>query len=102
MSSADIIIYGASDDLVEFEGAIRDEFDAYGPWVGQLTSPDGESLIIRAEFGAPAAATDWKLSIENTATYPAWPIRFGERPGCEGDPAIIITAPTGTTIKEIK
>lgn len=101
MSNADIIIYGASDDLVEFEGAIRDEFDAYGPWVGKLTSPDGESLTIHAEYGKRGAEADWTLSIENTATYPAWPIRFGERPDREGDPAIIITAPIGTTIKEI-
>lgn len=96
---AEVTIYGVSDDLVEFEGAISEEFGAYGPWAGTLTSPDGDQLTIRAEYGV-SAVTEWLLSIENTGTYPAWPIRFGERPDREGDPAIIIDIPAGTTIKE--
>lgn len=97
---SELTIYGASDDLVELEGAISEEFDAYGPWSGTLTSPDGEQLTIRAEYGRAGAPAEWTLSIENTDTYPTWPIRFGERPDREGDPAIIIDIPAGTTIKE--
>ena len=92
-----ITIYGASDDLVEVEGDIRDEFDCLKGWAGRLIAPDGDSLIIRAEY-LGRGETDWLLSIENTGTYPAWPIRFGERPDRQGDPALIIDAPAGTVL----
>ena len=97
----EITFYGASDDLVEFKGAVREEFDAYGPWRGELVSPNGDSLLLTAEFGKTGSAADWTLGVENSGTWPGWPIRFTERPYCEGDPAIIIDAPEGTTIKEV-
>jgi hypothetical protein len=97
---AEITIYGASDDLVEVEGYIRDEFEAYKPWKGTLIAPNGDRLIIRAEFSKAGAEADWTLSIENTGTYPSWPIKFGERPDREGDPAIIIDVPEGTIFKK--
>ena len=31
----------------------------------------------------------------------AWPIRFHERPGYEGDPAVTIDAPDGTTVEAV-
>lgn len=37
-----VIVYGASDDLMEFEGAITDEFGAYE---GTTVRVDGEGLI---------------------------------------------------------
>jgi len=101
MSTTTVTIYGASDDLIEVYGEIEgaDEFGVYrSEWVGTLTSPDGESLIVRGEYGKPGARGEWTLSIENTESYPAWPIRFSERPGREGDPALIIEVPTGTVL----
>lgn len=97
---AEIIFYGASDDLVEFEGGVKEEFSAYGAWRGRLVAPNGDSLFLNAEFSKAGSESDWTLWVENSGTYPDWPIRFGERPGCEGDPAIIITAPEGTTVEE--
>lgn len=95
-----VTIYGASDDLVEVEGDIEgaDEFNAYGAWSGTLESPAGDSLIVRAEFCKPGATCDWTVSVENTETYPAWPIMFSERPDREGDPALIIEVPVGTIL----
>ena len=100
---AEITFYGASDDLVEFEGAIQEEFGAYDarPWRGKLTSPDGDSLILTAEFDRPRSLADWTLGIENSGTWPSWPIRFTERPDREGDPVIVIDAPEGTKIEEV-
>lgn len=95
-----VLIYGASDDLVEVEGDIEgaDEFNVYGPWEGRLVGPDGEALIVRAEYGKRGVEAEWLLSVENTATYPAWPVTFGERPDCEGDPAITVDVPDGTRL----
>lgn len=103
MSGTQVLtIYGASDDLIEFEGAISEEFNAYGPWHGVLVDPKhGDSLIIRAEFGKASSDSEWTLSVENTDRPCEWPIRFGKRPDREEDPAIHITVPAGTTIEEL-
>ena len=100
--SKTVTIYGASDDLLEVYGDIAgaDEYGAYGgPVMGTLTSPDGDSLIVRAEYCKPGAPGEWTLSIENTDTFPDWPIKFGERPNRDGDPALIIEVPEGTVFK---
>ncbi len=39
-----VVVYGASDDLMEFEGAIRDEFDCYN---GGIALVDGQGLLDR-------------------------------------------------------
>lgn len=97
---AEVTFYGASDDLVEFEGAISEEFNTYSRWQGRLVSPSGESLILSAEFSKPGSDSDWTLTVENSADSPSWPIRFGERPDRDDDPAIIIDVPEGTIVKE--
>lgn len=92
-----LIIYGASDDLVEVEGDITDEFDVYERTEFVVESPDGSALSVFADFGS----REWEISVSafSGGTYPAWPIQFMERPGYEGDPAVVIDAPVGTTIR---
>lgn len=101
---SEITIYGASDDLVEVEGAVREEYtlDMEGTRL-RLTAPDGESLDVWAKFGAFGShyTLDWVLTVEAATSYPSWPIRFHERPGYEGDPAVTIDAPAGTTVSEV-
>ncbi|MBW1639263.1 hypothetical protein G3H63_09290 [Microbacterium resistens] len=96
-----LTIYGASDDLVEVEGEFREEFDAGRGWRGRVIAPDGDSLIVTAEYSKPHAFAEWTLGIENSGTWPSWPIRFIERPDREGDPAIEIDVPAGTVVEEI-
>jgi len=98
--TVEVTIYGASDDLVEVEGKIQGagEYDAGGGWVGALTDPDGESLVIRVEYSKPGARAEWTIAVENTESYPGWPIRFTERPGYEGDPALVVVVPAGTVL----
>jgi hypothetical protein len=97
-----LTIYGASDDLVEVTGEYDDEFGAYNGWRGKVIAPNGDSLMVIAEFGKAGSDADWTLSIENTGTWPTWPIRFGERPDRGGDPAIIIDVPAGTVVREVE
>lgn len=97
---SELTIYGASDDVVVFDGAITAERDACSSWSGDLVAPNGDSLTIRAEFSKPGSAADWTLEVQNTGTWPSWPIRFANRPDREGDPALIIDVPDGTIIKE--
>lgn len=95
----DITIYGASDDLVVVNGAVRGEYtlgDSYTRL--RLTSPDGGSLDVVLCFDGVISTLDWTISVEAVDSYPSWPIRFHECPIYEGDPAVTITAPEGTTI----
>ena len=97
-----ITIYGASDDLVEVEGAIREEYTLGDPCTRlRATAPDGDSLDIVLRFDGQVGSLDWSIGVEAVNAYPSWPIRFHERPGYEGDPAVTIDAPAGTTVQQV-
>jgi hypothetical protein len=40
-----VVVFGQSDDLVEFRGAIRDEVDCYAPENGQVIYFDGLNIL---------------------------------------------------------
>lgn len=111
-TTAPITIYGASDDLVEVEGAVRDEYDLgseYSPNTTRLRleSPDGATLDVVLAFCVDDGITggprlDWTIALEARDAYPSWPIHLHERPNYEGDPAVTIDAPAGTTVSEIR
>lgn len=98
-------IYGASDDLLELEGYIRDEYDVYGPVTLVLTAPNGAHIGIVADF-CPVAdpmadhGDGWVLTVHHGD--PAWtyPVRFTARPDRTSDPAIELDVPEGTTIEQ--
>lgn len=100
-----VLIYGASDDLVEVEGDIvgADEFDVYGPWEADLVhvNEDGDesSLRISAEYGSGPGNLEWNISVSAVNSYPAWPVTFGERPDREGDPSVTIEVPEGSFLR---
>jgi hypothetical protein len=95
-------IYGASDDLVEVEGEFSEEFSAYGPWEGRVLAPNGDALTVFAEFSASGSyRADWTIGVQNTGTWPAWPMYFAGRPDREGDPALVIDVPVGTIVEEV-
>ena len=97
-----ITIYGASDDLIEVEGAIREEYALDDPFTRlRLVAPDLESLDVVLWFDGEVGDLDWSIGVEAVNAYPSWPIRFHERPGYEGDPAVTIDAPDGTTVLEV-
>lgn len=94
-------IYGASDDLVEFEGAFNEEYNTdMGEFL--ITSPDGQSLVVDVMFGTRIAhASDWVISVRTTGTFPSWQLNFGEREDEGIDPALFIEVPEGTTVEQI-
>ena len=94
---AEIIIYGASDDLIEIGGAISEEFDIYERTTLILAAPNGDELAVILEYGPH----EWEINVRATSgdgKSPSWPIRFGDRPDREGDPAVFIDAPAGTSL----
>ena len=94
-----ITIYGASDDLVEVEGEFEEEFSAHGRWRGLVVAPNGQELVLTAEY-SKTGEDFWTLGVETSTTWPAWGIQFAEAPHV-GDPAIIIDVPAGTIVDEI-
>lgn len=99
-----LTIYGASDDLIEVKGDVREEFylSEHGTRL-RLTAPDGASLDVLVDFGTTRvwAGLDWTITVEAINGYPSWPIHFHEGPGHEGDPAVTIDAPPGTTVENL-
>lgn len=99
-----LTVYGASDDLVEVEGYIEDEFEAYGPTTLIVTAPDGARIAITAEFDGPGPMRDvgdgWVLSIHHADPEWTYPVRLGVRRDRDSDPAIVLSVPTGTTVRE--
>lgn len=101
----EIIIYGASDDLLEVEGAFDEEFGAYGGATVVVEAPSGERLWVRAVFDEGplrGIGEGWVLSVlhANPDRRWQWPIRLGARLGRPEDPALIIECPDGTTVRE--
>lgn len=99
-----VLIYGASDDLVEFEvleGDGRNEeyyLSASGKGTYVVEDDQGRSMIIYAQYGK----NGWELHLSNNPEAGAdgekgyadeWDVKFMRRPdGSEPDPAIMITA----------
>lgn len=102
-NTTDILIYGASDDLVEVEGTIEgaDEYDACD-LTGELRLGD-DALTIRVAYGASdlPRGMEWQIVVSAITSYPEWDICFTERPGMEGDPAVRITVPVGTVFRPL-
>ncbi|WP_019204545.1 hypothetical protein [Tsukamurella sp. 1534] len=109
-----LILYGASDDLLEVEGHVEDEFAAYGGCTVVVEAPTGERVWIRAVFdddqdlrgiNSAESESEWVLSVLHTdvLTVWPWPIRFiarhDERHDLD-DPAVVIECPVGTTVRE--
>ena len=93
-----ITIYGASDDCIELRGDIYDERYTNEGNVVRLTSPGGEQMDVRIEYGPRA----WDIRVDHSTGDLAadWPVRLTHRDdGTDhsDDPAIVIDTPNGTT-----
>ena len=99
MTTTDVTIYGASDDLVEFKSPDRSIYgEAYlhgsGDSTVRLIAPDGQTLTIIVGFGT--FAEEWGIRIDVDAATPEWPVLPGRRPDRGDDPAVTVTVPAGT------
>lgn len=95
-----LIFYGASDDLLEMEGDIQDEFEAYNGTTVKLTATDGE-MLVTAHYGGHAPV--WSIGVapaDEDRPIPAWPMQY--RLAENGySTALIIQCPDDVTVEKI-
>lgn len=72
----ELTFYGASDDLLECEGAIREEIGCYNkPGIYHLKSAEGELQVV----GYYLDSGMWSVGISQIAEdtpLPAWPVTY--------------------------
>ncbi|SHT53840.1 Uncharacterised protein [Mycobacteroides abscessus subsp. abscessus] len=99
---AELKFYGASDDLVEFEGVIREEFDVYKPALFLLTITDGDD---QAQFELSAKFwADWELSVGAKSHWSNIDVdvKFTAREDYDSDPMVVFDIPDGASVKVVR
>lgn len=96
-----ITIYGASDDLIEVDGDIREEFsEPCGSWTAVIASADGrEAIRVSAEY----IGSTWQLGAgpaSEEQPMPGWPVRVrqGTAAECSYSAVLEIDAPAGAHV----
>ena len=97
----DLLFYGASDDCVEFEGAIHDEFYTRpdGTWTGTLQDTDGGTAQLRATW-CVENPDGWHLEVTDHYGDCPWPITKAARDDRPEDPMLVLTVPDGIVVDE--
>ena len=92
-------IYGASDDLVEFHGAIDGEMPLGSGDRSKVTlrAPDGTKMRLTVEFCGSGNRDGWDVAVEENPG--GWPFERFESHGNEPDWGLRVDAPEGTTAK---
>lgn len=94
-----IKVYGASDDLVEIEGDVRDEIGSTGG--GQVIIGDEAGGIrIVAKYAVAKGIGVWRLGVEpiDEDVPVPWPVRV-EQTERGYSLAVIVDCPPGTPVK---
>lgn len=89
---SEVIVYGASDDLIEVDGAITDEFDVPSHGTVLIVTPGGGIVEVECALAADWSAT---ASVRRNDTDHLLTTETIDRPGFEGengDMAIKITS----------
>lgn len=101
----EVRIYGASDDLVEFDGAIYDEFpaDRHGRCSRVLAAPDGGRLRV---FAAYLPTEGWAVGVapvdnEDGPPIPDWQcvLRCPRDSETAYSAVLVIDVPDGTVVE---
>lgn len=96
-------IYGASDDLVEFDGAIYGEASLGRGDRSKVTlkAPDGTKMRLTAEFCGGENVEGWHVEVvDNPGQWATATFKSREREDDDGcDYGVLVDVPAGTTAK---
>jgi hypothetical protein len=93
-------IYGASDDLIEFDGAIYGEASWPSDDLAKITlkAPDGTKMRLTAQFCGDTNTEGWAvLVVDNPGGWPVEPLVTGHED--EPDHGVRVVVPEGTKAK---
>lgn len=95
-TTAQALISGASDDLVEFDGAIYGEMPlgAKDRSVVTLKAPDGTTMRLLVEFGGPTNPEGWQVTV--TDNPGGWATEEYASHDDEPDVGLKVEVPVGT------
>jgi hypothetical protein len=98
----EVRIYGASDDLIEFDGAIHGEASWYSDHPAKITvkAPDGTKMRLTAQFCGPANEDGWSVQVvDNPGGWAVEPLITGHPDDGEPDFGVKLHVPAGVTAK---
>lgn len=99
-----LVFYGASDDLLELDGDMQGEFDAYTGKAVKVSSIDGEMLVVAIYAPSSVHASVWSIGIapaDEGQPIPEWPMQYGI--AVNGySPALTIICPDDIVVTEVK
>ena len=101
----ELSFYGASDDLVELEGALKEEYElpAGDVWTATIQDTEGNTAQLRASY-CKDNPDGWHVEVTDEYGECPWPQEKTTRPDSpddeEPDPMIILTVPRGVVIQE--
>lgn len=96
-----IRIYGASDDLVEIEGDIREELGSYDRETVILIGREDAGVVVRVEYGHGNRAGVWGVAFEpvdEDVPIP-WPVCV-EMGGRGYSAVAVVDCPPGTLLRK--
>ena len=103
---SEVIIYGASDDLVEVDGDACEEFGAFGgwrgdPWNGAVLGPKDEGFRVSLRRGA-----GWEITVKqllNGAPLPeGWQLSLVPSDEFDARLALLVTAPVDLRVVDLR
>lgn len=96
-------IYGASDDLIEFDGAIYGEASWYADHAAKVTlkAPDGTKMRLAVAFCGAENLDGWHVQVvDNPGRWAVAEFKSRQREDDDGsDWGVIVDVPLGTTAK---
>ena len=96
--------YGASDDLLEMEGAEREEISCHEGAAYHLKSEDGELIVYGVYAPHPTEGAAWVVGVsmvDEGQCIPEWPMRFDTHDR-RYNPMLVVEAPDDTKASIVK
>ncbi len=105
--TATFLFWGESDDCIEVDGAVRDEFiGRYNSmWTATITAPDGKQKMLISGWYADNGCWNFAIGQADEATpLPKWPTSVSQRHdrGEHYSTLLEVTAPAGSTLTPSK
>lgn len=101
-ATQEIRFYGCSDDLVELDGALREEWGSYEKATAfKVTAPDGSGVRVSVEYCAPVCGdgATWAISLAPLdEDVPMVPARVILEPERQYSAAAVLDVPAGTVV----